>query len=298
MPQILSRMSHKKNFSLDNVYITEYNRLGNALLALNRVIFYCDILKCKRIFVHKCYLKYIKNTIYDKEYNLTIEYLSPEKRKNLTSLFHWPYAYYLILKIRPQNRFEVFKEEILKNLPHPEIDKKDLYIHIRNGDIYKHPKRGKSYGQPPLCFYKKVIESKKFNNVYIIAENDKYPIIKRLVNDYKNVKYNKSSLRQDASKIVYAYNIVTSISSFATSLIKLNDNLKYLWEYDIYHTPTRFNHLHYSISNFKRKYTIYKMAPSTIYKETMYRWGGTKEQLDLMINDTCPNDFEIIKPNI
>ena len=105
-------------------------------------------------------------------------------------------------------------------------------------------------------------------------------------------------MRQDASKLVYAYNIVTSISSFATSLIKLNDNLKYLWEYDIYHTPTRFNHLHYSISNFKRKYTIYKMAPSTIYKETMYRWGGTKEQLDLMINDTCPNDFEIIKPNI
>ena len=158
MLHILSRITHKKNFSLDNVYITEYNRLGNALLALNRVVFYCEILKCKRIFVNKCYLKYIKNTIYDKEYNLTIEYLSPEKRKNLTSLFHWPYAYYLILKIRPQNRFEVFKEEKLKNLPRPEIDKKDLYIHIRNGDIYKHPKRGKSYGQPPLCFYKKVIE--------------------------------------------------------------------------------------------------------------------------------------------
>ena len=76
MLQILSRISHKKNFSLDNVYITEYNRLGNALLELNRVVFYCEILKCKRIFVNKCYLKYIKNTIYDKEYNLTIEYLN------------------------------------------------------------------------------------------------------------------------------------------------------------------------------------------------------------------------------
>ena len=298
MLRILSRITHKKNFSLDNVYIADYNRLGNALIALNRVIFYCEILKCKRIFVNKCYLKFIKNTIYDEKYNLTIEYLSQDKRKNLTSLFRWPYPYYLTLKRRPENRFEVIKEEILKNLPHPTINKKDLYIHIRNGDVYKHPKRGKNYAQPPLCFYKKVIESKKFNNVHIIAENDKYPIIKRLVSDYKNVNYNKNSLRQDASKLVYAYNIVGSISSFVTSLIKLNDNLKYYWEYDIYHTPTRFNHLHYSISNFTRKYTIYKMAPSTIYKETMYRWRRTKEQLDLMINDTCPNDFEIIKPNI
>ena len=100
------------------------------------------------------------------------------------------------------------------------------------------------------------------------------------------------------SKLVYGYNIVGSISSFLTSLIKLNDNLQYFWEYDIYHKVTKINHLHYSISNFTRKYTIYKMLPSPIYKETLYFWKRTKEQLDLMMNVTCPNNFIIIKPNI
>ena len=40
------------------------------------------------------------------------------------------------------------------------------------------------------------------------------------------------------------------------------------------------------------------MKPSPIYKEKMYKWKRTKEQLNLMINDTCPNDFIIIKPNM
>ena len=147
-----------------------------------------------------------------------------------------------------------------------------IYIHIRNGDVFQNPGLGIFYAQPPLCFYKKVIEFKNFNNIYIIAENDNYPIIKRLISEYKNVKYNKSPLEIDVAKLVYAYNIVGSISSFLTSLIKLNDNLKYFWEYDIYHTPTKINHLHYSVSNFTRKYIIYKMAPSEIYKQKMYFW--------------------------
>ena len=40
------------------------------------------------------------------------------------------------------------------------------------------------------------------------------------------------------------------------------------------------------------------MKPSPIYKKEMHQWTKTKEQLDLMINDTCPYGFTIIKPNI
>ena len=198
----------------------------------------------------------------------------------------------------PESRFDVFKEEILKNLPKPSINEKDLYIHIRNGDIYNFYNRSSYYGQPPLCFYEKVINYKKFDNIHIIAEYGEYPIIEKLISEYKNVKYKKSSLEEDVSKLVYSYNIVASISSFFTSLIKLNDNLKYLWEYDIYHRPTRINHLHYSVSNFTRKYIIYKMPPSQIYKKEMYYWNHSKDQLKLMLNDTCPNGFIMIKPNI
>ena len=245
----------------------------------------------------KNYYPLIKNTIYDKKYNLTIEILTNFKKKNIKSLFRWPNPYYTTLKKIPENRFDVFKEEILHNLPKPSINENDLFIHIRNGDFYNHPYLGRNYAQPPLCFYKKVVEQNKFKNVYIIASKGNYPIIQKLITEYKNIKYKKSSLKEDVAKLVYAYNIVASISSFLTCLIKLNDNLKYLWEYDIYHRPTKFNHLHHSISNFTRKYIIYQMKPSPLYKEKMFKWKRTNEQLNLMINDTCPNDFIIIKPN-
>ena len=298
MLNLLSEKTKKRIISLDNVYVGSHYRLGNSLLALNKVIYYCEILQCKNIFLNKHYYPYIKNTIYDKKFNLTIEVLTNSKNINIKSLFHWPYPYYTILKKIPENRFEVFKEEILKNLPKPSININDLYIHIRNGDIYRQNNWGNNMAQPPLCFYKKVIEFKNFTNIYIIAENDDYPIIKRLISEYKNVKYKQSPLIEDVSKLVYAYNIVASISSFFVSLIKLNDNLKYCWEYDIYHRVTKFNHLHYSISNFTRKYIIYQMKPSPIYKKIMYKWRRQPEQIDLMINDTCPYGFIIIKPNI
>ena len=293
----LSKITHKNINNLNTVYVGDYYKLGNFLLAINKVIFYCEILQCKRILVNKYYSHFIKNKIYDIKYNLTIERSTKSKMKKYAPVFNWPAPYYTILKILPSNRFDVFKEEILRNLPSLSLDINDLYIHIRNGDVYKHPKYGRYYAQPPLCFYKKVLESKNFNKAYIIAQESNYPIIKRLISDYKNVIYKKNSFKKDISILIHAYNIVGSISSFLTCLIKLNDNLKYFWEYDIYHKATKINHLHYSISNFTRKYTIYRMPPSKIYKKKMYIWNRTQEQLDLMINDTCPNDFEIIKPN-
>ena len=39
------------------------------------------------------------------------------------------------------------------------------------------------------------------------------------------------------------------------------------------------------------------MKPSSIYLEKKNIWRKTNEQLNLMINDTCPNNFTIIKPN-
>ena len=241
MFKTLSYYARRKVNYLEDVFVGSIYSLGNSLLAINKAIFYCEILNCKRILLNKCQSKFIKHIIYDKEYNLTIEPASTAKRNKSVSLFKWPCPYYIFLKVMPENRFDVIKEEILKNLPKISPDKNDLYIHIRNGNVFKHPKTGRNYGQPPLCFYKKVIESKMFNNIYIIAENDDYPIIKILIKDYKNVFYKKNSLRTDVSKLVYAYNIVASISSFCTSLIKLNDNLKYVWEYDMYHRVTKIN---------------------------------------------------------
>ena len=40
------------------------------------------------------------------------------------------------------------------------------------------------------------------------------------------------------------------------------------------------------------------MRPSYIYASKMFSWKGSSEQIKLMIEDNCPYDFVITKPNM
>jgi hypothetical protein len=46
------------------------------------------------------------------------------------------------------------------------------------------------------------------------------------------------------------------------------------------------------------QYKIHTIEPSDIYLSKMFAWKKTPEQLKLMLEDNCPNDFVITKPNI
>ena len=322
-----------------NVYLDMKFNFGNQLLVLNKLIFYCEIIGCKKIILEKNNNIYIKNTIYDKNYNLTIEVsdqeydnniwnnlnfnfdnnefnegndnnqinnvqikqnINTEEKKDfllLTSLDS--YFYYNTYNLRLENRYNIFKKEILRNLPKIKTNKNDLYIHIRGSDIFQNqnPDFAPDYAQPPLCFYQKVIESKNFSNIYIISVDRENPVIDELLRKYKKIVFKLNSLEKDIASLAYGYNIVGSISSFLISIIKLNDNLKYFWEYDRYPTSLGFPHIHHSLYHYKRSYTIFKMKPSTIYKNEMIIWKDSKDQLKIMLNDTCPYNFTIVKPN-
>ena len=39
------------------------------------------------------------------------------------------------------------------------------------------------------------------------------------------------------------------------------------------------------------------MKPSDAYVDKMFVWSNKKSQLKLMIEDTCPYDFVLTKPN-
>ena len=80
------------------------------------------------------------------------------------------------------------------------------------------------------------------------------------------MQYKKNPLNIDIAYLANAYNIVSATSSFIINIIKLNDKLKFLWEYDFYRLSERYFHLHHSIYNFPFNYTIYRMRPSKNYK--------------------------------
>lgn len=329
---ILKKFSDNIGFQINNeinIYLDMRFNFGNQLLILNKLIFYCEIIGCKKIILEKNNNIYIKNTIYDKKYNITIEVSEKENnfdnnnfdgnnfddndfvegRIKIDNTYNNDYQYLTFLdsnfyyntyNIRLENKFHIFKKEILRNLPKVKTNKKDLYIHIRGNDIFQNnnPDYAPDYAQPPLCFYQKILNTYKYRKIFIISLGKENPVIDVLLKSYKNIIYKNNSLEIDIATLAYAYHIVGSISSFLISIIKLNDNLKYFWEYDRYPISLGNPHLHHSFYNFTRKYTIIKMKPSKIYKNEMIIWENSDKQLRIMINDTCTHNFTIVKPNI
>ena len=159
---------------LDIFYLSQIMNFGNNLLTLNNAIFFCEIVGCKRIILNKYPLKrrwLIIKPVYNKKLNITIMLGSNVDCKNnrILCFYEISWCVYFPKVIIPQVRTDIVKEEILKNLPKVKIDPNDLYIHIRGGDIFKY-KIGRTLGQPPLCYYEKIINNyKKLKNIYIIS---------------------------------------------------------------------------------------------------------------------------------
>ena len=273
---------------------------GNQIAAVNKMIFYCEIIHCKKLILPVENRIYINHTLLDKEYNLQIEVAQEPFQADLITDISFEF-FYVFYNLKIENRIGILKNEIVNNLPKVNVNKNDLIIHIRSGDIFQH--KGETdyapdYSQPPLCFYQKILEQFKFSDIYIIAEDNTFnPVIEELKKKYPKIKYNQNSLEIDLSYLIYGYNIVGSISSFLISSIKLNDNIKFFWEYDRYPMCSKIYHFHHSIFNIQRKYTIYQMPPSQTYKYKMIVWKCSDEQINIMLNDKCPYNFKIIKPN-
>ena len=289
----------ERNLSYKYLYLDEYNpKNKNTLIAINNAIFYCEIIGCNKIILkdHNTYRKWlITNPIYIEKINITIMIGTANcKDSNVLCLEGGPFYPNFV---KPQIRVQYIKEELLRNLPIVKTESNDLYIHLRGGDAFKeHPVP--DYPQPPLCFYEKIIDNNKFKNIYIISMDKKNIIVDALLNKYKQIIFQTHDYKYDLSLLIHAYNIALSVSSFAVSAIKFNDNLKDLWEYDLIRLSEKFLFLHHHLYKFDIKYKIHTMKPSDIYINKIFNWRKSKSQLKLMIEDKCTYDFVITKPNI
>ena len=296
--QILDNYSKTINQTInkvDTIVVDRNSNFGNAIVRINNVLFYCEIMGCNKIILYlfNSNVKWpIKEPIYIKKLNLTIM-LGPLIDDNS---FHKESYLNIPKLLKPQLKIHYIKESIVKYLPEVNIYPDELYIHIRGGDIFLwNP--FKDYAQPPLCFYEKIINNNKFKHIYIISEDRSNPVLNALINKHNDIIFNKHNKEYDISLLVHAYNIVGSTSSFLISSIKFNDNLKNFWEYDIYKLSEKFQHLHHHLFKYDNEFNIYTMKPSDIYADKMFRWSKSESQLKLMLEDNCPYDFVLTKQN-
>jgi hypothetical protein len=147
----------------------------------------------------------------------------------------------------------------------------DLIIHVRSGDINSinpHP----GFIQPPLDFYIKVIESRKWDKIYIICEDDRSPVIPHLLEKYDNIIFEINNLNQDMDYILNSKNLCFGFGSFIPALLIFNTNIKniyypeYCWRFLLEYTDC--NHITYDIPNYIKK----------------GEWKNTPQQREFMVN--------------
>ena len=283
----------KVNSSLEDkiVYVEKSFNFGNSLVLLNNLIYYCEILNIKSIYLNS-YFKWpiSQNISYGKMNISLISTKSINLKKDSIIIFDRKLIYFQKV-FKPEIRINILKTEIKRYLPEIKVNENDLYIHIRGGDIFGYKAKGNiNYAQPPLCLYLKVITNFKFKNIFILSMDSSNPIIKLLIREYPQIILTHNSLEIDISILINAFNLIGSMSSFLTSIIILNENLRNFFEYDNYSLSQKYLHLHHDIYKYKINYSIYKIKPSTKYLKEMFPWKNSKEQRKLMINEKC-NDF-------
>ena len=270
---------HKNISQIKSIFLDLKFRLGNQLIFLNKVIFYCEILGCKRIILNKDYYWFIRHKIFYKKYRMFIIPGDLKKYNNYNILidkstnFFW-YSNY----IKPQYKTTIIKREILRNLPKIKVNSYDLFIYIRSGDIFE--KFLNSYFQPPLCFYKHILNNFGFKNIYLISEKLNNPVIIKLLNLYPNIIFNQNSLLLDISYLAFGINIVGAYSTLLFNIIRFNTYLKIFFFFEF------SENFFFSFEFNERNKSIFKMKASDYYYK-ISKFKTLKSQAELMINYNC-----------
>ncbi len=93
-----------------------------------------------------------------------------------------------------------------------------LCIHIRSGDLFEGQGTHEKYVQPPLWYYKQILQSKHWAQVFLFAEDDKNPVLNQLLlygqQIFLPIRWKKQSLMEDIGCLLHAKNLVGSYGSF------------------------------------------------------------------------------------
>ena len=278
-------------------------RFGNSVIGLSKAIFSCEILLCKEILLSNQFL-FINNPIHYKKFNMTIKLNDGQRNCSdydvicLSISFFFFYLYINENKTFIMERSNVFRNEMLNNIPNYESHENDLYIHIRSGDIFNDIIPNKSYPQPPLCFYDSIINNFSFRKIYILSETDNNPVIKILLKKYANIQYLNGSFIEDVKYIINARNLVISCSTFSIGLSRLSKKLKMLIQYDF--IPKEDN-VYFLIDEnkkyVKKNFINIIMELVNVYCSKFSSSSLMEEVKHLMISEKCKTKFLIIHPN-
>lgn len=137
-----------------------------------------------------------------------------EHRRMIHSLLPW-------LKIQPDG---------------PPLDDRELVIHLRSGDVMRGTGSHPGYGQPPLAFYRHVIDLQPWDRIHLVAEDDSHPLIPHLRHECgMRAKYAErlgKPLSGDLAFLLRAKKLVASRGTFISAISALSTCLREIHYFD------------------------------------------------------------------
>jgi hypothetical protein len=131
--------------------------------------------------------------------------------------------------------------------------------------------------------------------IFLISNGHENPIVDILLRIYPQIIFIHGTILEDASVLINIYNLILPVSSFTYSLIRMNNNLRKIYIYDI---MVKIQKVFWYTTDYyleSDKLNVYVMKPSLRYeKEMKGKWKNTKEQLNLMINENCLNSSLVL----
>lgn len=161
-----------------------------------------------------------------------------------------------------------------------------LVIHIRSGDIYRKRRPHPDYGQPPLSFYKLVVNRKKPNFVTVLTEDELSPVLSGLCRflGAKKIPFEVSGIDLEGtmSQILWSTSLVSAKGTFSAPLVCMSETLREVFFFDDIGLTEKWGVPQGQIEliGAKEKSGFYKhlvLAPwknSPIQRQLIRRWPG------------------------
>ena len=159
-----------------------------------------------------------------------------------------------------------------------QLDKDVLTVHLRSGDVFSerpHP----AYGQPPLAFYERVIDSKQWKQIVVVAEDESNPCLESLIR-YSSEKGLPTEVVGEAfaeatMAISRSSHLVASRGTFVPALVYLSNTPKVIYQFE--------EPIDYIPNTAKNKYrTIFDAGGGYVREIYGRNWRNTFQQKKLM----------------
>lgn len=158
-------------------------------------------------------------------------------------------------------------------------DRTVLTIHLRSGDIFSENPHS-AYGQPPLSFYKQVIQSGNWSKIVLVSEDELNPCHKGIqdlaLRAGIKVKLTGQTLREATRAISESTHLIASRGTFVPAIVYLSKNSKHIYQFhhemDVIPSPIANNYR-----------TVFDAKGEFVANALEQNWQNTRSQRILMM---------------